>query len=149
MIMEEQDLTQRVTQGYEKFKAGDIAGLMEGFADDIEWVMPDMSGVPFAKTWHGKQGFAEFAKSFNDSLRTSQFEPREIMVQGDKVAVLGFFAGEAKPTGHPVETEWVHLYTYKDGKLKRFQQFSDTAAMEAAFSPGLPIARDSSATLHQ
>ncbi|WP_151446712.1 nuclear transport factor 2 family protein [Lacisediminimonas profundi] len=134
--MNEQQLIEKVKQGNALFIAGDIQQLVGGFADDVEWVMADIPGVPFAKTWKGKQEVAQFFKTFSESLRTSRYEPREYIAQGKKVVVLGYYAGEAKPTGRALEGDWVQIFSYNnEDKLCRFQQFTDTAAYQAAFSP--------------
>jgi ketosteroid isomerase-like protein len=146
--MNEQELIQLVKRGYERFKAGDIAGLLPDFADDIEWVVPDTPGVPFAGTWRGKQEFLEYAKKFHDSMRAAHFEPREFIAQGNKVVVLGHFSGEAKTTGRPLENEWVNVFTYKDDKLTHFQHYGDTAASQAAFASAPIGPRDAGASVH-
>ena len=44
----------------------------------------------------------------------------------------------AKPTGRTYETDFVHLITFRDGKIRRFQEFFDTyAAAEAFLAPAV------------
>ena len=46
-----------------------------------------------------------------ESLEPQQFELREYIAQGNKVVVLGYQRGKAKPTGRPYEIEFVHLWS--------------------------------------
>jgi len=149
--MDGQQITDLAKRGYECFLRGDIPGLMDLCADDIEWIVPDMQSVPFGGTRKGKQELMQFFQSYDASLHTTSFVPREFIAQGDTVVVLGHFDGEAKPTGRQFSNDWVHVLHYRDGKLARFQQYGDTAATEAAFSPrqaSQPMDLGTSATRH-
>ena len=37
-----------IEAAYEKFSAGDIEGLLDFMAEDVEWVLPEISGIPFS-----------------------------------------------------------------------------------------------------
>jgi ketosteroid isomerase-like protein len=41
----------------------------------------------------------------------------------------------ARPTGRIYESDFVHLVTFKDGKIVRFQEFFDTYLAGEAFRP--------------
>jgi ketosteroid isomerase-like protein len=41
-----------------------------------------------------------------------------------------------RSTGRKVVDDAAHLWTFRDGKVARFQVFQDTAALVAAFSEG-------------
>ena len=69
--MSEQENTQLIQAAYDKFNAGDIDGLLGMIAEDVEWVLPDMSGVPFAGIRHGHANVAAFFKSI---LETFSYE---------------------------------------------------------------------------
>ena len=61
-----------------------------------------------------------------------EFEPREFIAAGDHVTVLGWERTTPKPTGKEFTTEWVHVWTVTDGKIRRFKGFLDTATALAA-----------------
>jgi uncharacterized protein len=132
--MTEQETIVMVRQGYDCYKRGDIQSVINMCADDIEWILPEVDGAPFTGTWRGKQEVARYFQTFNQCLRTLKFEIRDIVAGEDKAVMIGYFAGEVIPTGRSLENEIVHVLTYSDGKLQRFQQFGDTAATQAAFS---------------
>ena len=70
------------------------------------------------------------------SIQFQSFEPREFIAQGDKVAVLGHYVGRAKPTGRSFETDWVMIFTLRNGLVTRFIEFADSAGINEAFAAG-------------
>ena len=69
-----------------------------------------------------------------ESLQFERFEPRQFVAQGDTVVVLGFYAGRAS-TGKRIESEWVMVFEFRNGRISQFQEFADSAAINAAFAP--------------
>ena len=61
------------------------------------------------------------------------FSPREFITQYDRVVVLGYEKLRVKTTHNVFENEWVHVWTIRDGKIYKFQEFSDTAVMAKLF----------------
>jgi ketosteroid isomerase-like protein len=53
--------------------------------------------------------------------------PEQFIGMGDMVAVTGRYHGTYRETGKTVNAQLVHVYTVKDGKLTKFQQYTDTA----------------------
>ena len=62
------------------------------------------------------------------------FEPRQFFAAADNVIVFGRTQARVKITGRKFDSEWVHIFTFKDGKLERFQEFYDTAVIVEAFA---------------
>jgi ketosteroid isomerase-like protein len=58
----------------------------------------------------------------------TRLEPREFIDAGEHIIVLGFVASTIKATGKSFESEWVHIFTVKDGLVTRWLEFFDTAA---------------------
>jgi uncharacterized protein len=73
-----------------------------------------------------------FSRIF-DTEEVLHFEPRELVAQGDKVVALGNHAWRVKSTGREYETDFVHVFSVRDGKVTRFQEFMDTAVVSAAY----------------
>ena len=125
-----------VQQGYEAFGRGDIPAVLELLTDDVEWTEQGPSVIPFAGTFRGREGIAEFFTLLDETLEFEQFEPRKFVGQGDTVVVVGYERGLVKPTGRTFETEWAHVYTLRDGKIATGLFLEDTAAQVEAFSAG-------------
>lgn len=88
--------------------------------------------VPHAGERHGKEQVHEFFDILSRSLTFDRFEPREFIAQGDRVVVLGNYRGRAIG-GNAFESEWAMVFTLRNGKVVHFQEFTDSAAINAAF----------------
>lgn len=130
-----QENKQLAMQCYQKFQAQDIEGLMQNFADDIEWVGVESEFLPFSGTYRGRQEVMQYFGLLAQSQEAMQFEPREFIAEDDKVVVCGDSQWQVRATGRSYINPWVHVFTMRDGKVARFQQFNDTAAAERAYRP--------------
>ena len=130
--MSEQDSLRIVQEGYRDFSRGDIQTLLGKFADDIEWVIPGSN--PLSGTYKGRNHVGEFFKRLSDLTEITAFEPHEFVAQGDQVVVLGRETGQVKSTGRTFQSDWAMAFTLRNGKVVRFQEYADTANLEAAFS---------------
>jgi hypothetical protein len=127
--------TATVKRFYDLFKKRDIQAGLAMFADNAVMYGPAPAGVlPWGGEHRGKEGVAQFFKSLGQSLEPQQFDLYEYITQGDKVVVLGYQKGLAKPTGKPYEIEFVHVWTVQDGKLAEFRVYNDTAALVDALA---------------
>jgi uncharacterized protein len=131
--MNEQQNIEAVKQAYEAFGTGDMPTLLGMFDENIEWRTPDVEGSPFQSAYDGREAVAEFFKTIDEHENFSQFEPREFIAQGDRVVVLGALTSTVNSTGRNYQTEWVHFFTMRDGKITNFKEFFDTAAASKAF----------------
>ena len=120
---------------YAAFGRGDIDALLTMATPDIEW---NSGGVkrqyPAFGTHKGPAGVKEFFRTVAETVEFSEFSPREFYGDRDKVFVLGFYAGTIKRNGHKVATEWLMVFTLRDGKVAKFREFTDTYAVEEAYS---------------
>lgn len=126
---------QLVMRGYQFFQDGNIEGLLQLFSDDIEWQGYQSEFVPFSRDYHGRQDVAQFFAELGQAQEANLFEPQEVIAEGDKVVVMGEAEWTIRATGTHYGYPWVHVFTVRDGKIARFQQYYDTAATEAAFMP--------------
>jgi ketosteroid isomerase-like protein len=120
---------------YAAFRAGDVSGLIALLSPDVEWCEPPNPFNPAAGSRHGHAGFLEWLRIGKESEDILALEPRQFLADADSVAVVGHSTCRAKPTGRTYETDFVHLVTFKDGKIARFQEFFDTYAAGEAFRP--------------
>jgi ketosteroid isomerase-like protein len=121
---------------YAAFLKGDIPAILAVLSPDVEWGEPDNPFNPAAGTRRGHPGFLEWLRLGKESEDILTLEPRQVLVDGETVAVVGYTKCLAKPTGRTYETDFVHVITFKDGKIVRFQEFFDTYAAGEAFRPG-------------
>jgi ketosteroid isomerase-like protein len=121
-----------VNQAYSNFKTGDIEALLNLFAEDITWTLPEMAGVPFAGARTGRASVAEFFASVGGTQESLRFEPRELIGEGDRVIALGSYSWRVKATDREFTSDFAHAWTIRDGKATDFREYMDTAACIAA-----------------
>ena len=131
-IMNEQENTKLAQQVYENFKSGDIKALLNLLSENIEWQLPEIENVPFSGQRRGHEQMGEFFASLADTQEVQHFDPREFIAQGDKVVALGHYAWLVKSTGREFGGDFAHVFTVRDGKVIRFHEYMDTAAVAAA-----------------
>jgi uncharacterized protein len=130
--MSEQQNTRVVQQVYQAFGAGDVRALLNLLAADVEWRLPEMTHVPFAGTWQGHPGVEKFLGTLARTQDVVEFKPTQFVSQGDTVIVLGHFAMRVKSTGRMSSSDWAHVWTIADGKVRRFREYVDTAVVSNA-----------------
>ncbi len=126
---------QIVLQLYEAFRRGDVSGIVALLSPDVEWSEPENPFNPAAGTRRGEAGFLEWLRVGHEAEEILVLEPRQILSNPDSVAVVGHSKCLAKPTGRTYDTDFVHVVTFRDGKIVRFQEFFDTFAAAEAFRP--------------
>lgn len=125
--------TRLAQSAYEAFGRGDMAALAEVMADDIEWVSPgDPADDPNAGTFKGKEAVLAWFGGLASTLEFTTFEPREFIAQNDKLVSLVYAEATVRDTGRAVINPEAHVWTFRDGKVARFEIYQDTAAVAAA-----------------
>ena len=98
-------------------------------ADSAEWwVAGPRDVLPFAGSWRGLEGVAEFEKQLDATMRYDKVELREYLVSGMDVVAIFLGEGIARATGKTFRGDIVRLYTFKDGKVVRVRNYYDTGA---------------------
>lgn len=120
---------------YAAFETGDVEAIAALATDDLEWSIPGPPTVPFAGMFRGKEGIRRFFTIAVETLNVVEQRLDGFITDGDRVAALGYEDMQVKATGRHYRTTWVHLYTFRDGKIAKFEEFVDTAAQAAAFAP--------------
>ncbi|HKB11358.1 MAG TPA: nuclear transport factor 2 family protein [Vicinamibacterales bacterium] len=134
--MQEAQNTKVVQDAYAAFSKGDIPALLNLVADDVVWhgVYGGSADVPQAGVRRGRAAVAEFFKLVGETVAFSRFEPHDFIATGDKVVTLGHYSGTVKTTGRTFDSDFAMVSTFRDGKIARFQEFTDSAAVNAAYA---------------
>jgi uncharacterized protein len=131
--MDEQANITLVKQCYDAFMKGDIPRLMNFVDPDIDWQLPTIESIPFSGKRHGHTEVADFFETMNDMQVAQEFMPREFIVQGDRVVVLGHYAWSVRANNASYESDWTHIFTIRNGKVAAFREFLDTHVAAQAF----------------
>lgn len=133
--MDAQQNKQLVIEGYQRFQAKDIEGVLELLSDNVEWIGPELECAPFSGCYHGKDAVRQYFAQLDAVQDANRFEPTAFIAEGDKVVVVGNASWHVKATGRDYDSPWVHIFTVRDGKVTQFEQYVDTAATERAYRP--------------
>lgn len=131
--MAEQENIALAQQGYNNFKSGNIHAIVDQSTEDIVWELPEVEGVALSGIRKGQAGVTEFFATVARDQEALEFEPREFIAQNDKVVVLGHYRWRIRETGREFESDFVHVFTIRDGKFAGFREYFDTAAAAAAY----------------
>ncbi|MGN6761548.1 MAG: nuclear transport factor 2 family protein [Leifsonia sp.] len=118
--------------GYAAFAAGDIPTVLGLFADDLVWTTPD--SVPFGGVYSGPQGAAEFFTKLPQNFAELRVEPQRFIEAGDTVVVPGRHRGRTV-AGNAFDVPFVHVWSYRNGKVTAFTEVMDSAPVVAALAP--------------
>jgi ketosteroid isomerase-like protein len=126
--------TKIVKDAYDAFGRGDVQTLLGYFDDAILWkpVHGAAGHVPTAGERRGTAAVGEFFKIVKEQVTFLRFEPKDFVAEGDKVVAIGHYAAQV-PTGRGFDSDFVMVFTLRDGKVVQFQEFSDSAAINAAY----------------
>jgi ketosteroid isomerase-like protein len=132
--MSEQQNVKLVQDAYAAFKRGDIKSIVDACANDIEWTSPGEGLIPTGGTYRGLAGVSRFFQNVGQSVEFAAFEPRTFVAQGDTVVSFGNYRAKVKETGKYAESDWAMVFTIRDGRFVRFQEYADTAAFASAYA---------------
>jgi ketosteroid isomerase-like protein len=119
---------------YAAFGRSDIGAILGACAPDVSWQdYGRPSDFPSFGPRQGVAGVQAFFGVLASELEFLQFDPREFNAAGDRVFVLGHSQVRVNKTGQLVDTDWVHVFTVRDGKLAAFTEFADTAQFAEAY----------------
>ena len=133
--MQEAQNTKVVQDAYAAFGRGDVEGILDRLDDDVVWRGVYGAGphVPTAGERRGKAQVAEFFKQVAQNVNFSLFEPKEFIATGDKVVALGHYTATT-PIGKAFDSDFAMVFTLRNGKVTEFQEFTDSAAVNAAYA---------------
>lgn len=120
---------------YDCFGRGDIPGILEKLADNIEWWHAgDPSVVRYAGTFHGKDGVVQFFQTLGADTEFTGFEVSNYRTDGNKVICDGNVACIARPTGRAYSVFPTFTWAFDEqGKVHKLHADADMSPAEAAF----------------
>ena len=117
-----------IQEAYQAFGRGDLPAILALVAEDVNWKFCGTRGMPYTGTFRGKDQVGQWFGSIPTVEDIQAFEPREFIEAGEHLTVLGWERTAAKPSGKVFETEWVHIFTVRDGRIVRFWGMYDSEA---------------------
>lgn len=121
-----------IKNAYAAFSKGDVPTVLGVMDPEIKWYEAEGNPyMPSGEAFHGpdavlNQLFARLATEWEGFT----VHPQTFHNAGDTVIVEGRYTGTFKSTGKSQDTQMCHIWTFSNGKVVKFQQYVDTAAMQ-------------------
>jgi ketosteroid isomerase-like protein len=133
--MSEQENLKSVRQVYQGFVHSDLGAIVQPLAEDVDWqIVGHFQKVPWPAAWRGRRALERYFTILAEALEVEIFQPDEFIVDGDNVVVLGHERMVARATGRIVEASWAQVWTFREGLVIRYREYTDSAAWEAAYA---------------
>ena len=117
-----------VQAAYAAFGRGDVPAIQALVSEPTEWTFRGPRDLPYSGTFRTRDEIGRWFAAVASVDDVQAFEPREFLVSGDHVTVLGWERTAARPDGRTFETEWVHVFTVRGGAIVRFWGMYDNEA---------------------
>lgn len=119
---------------YDAFARGDVPSMLAAMDPKVEWNEAEhvtlWPGGPIIGTEQVvSQVFARFPELYGDTFR---IEVQRLHDCGDSVIMQGRYTAVVQPTGRDLSVQVVHVWDIGDGKVVRWQQYTDTWAFAEA-----------------
>ena len=113
---------------YKAFATGDIATVLAALDPQVEWWEAEnfiyADGNPYVGPEAVLTGvFMRIASDWDGFAVT----PKEVLDAGDTAINQGHYSGTHKQTDKQARAQFAHFFTFRDGKIAKFQQYTDTA----------------------
>lgn len=120
---------------YEAFGKGDIPSVIAALDPEVEWWEAEnfiyADNNPYVGPNAVLEGVFMRIGSEWDGFTVS---PKEVLNAGDTVIGQGYYSGTYKKSGRQVRAQFAHFFSFRDGKVIKFQQYTDTAQFKEAVS---------------
>ena len=118
---------------YEAFGTGDIATVLAALHSNVEWWEAENFIYAQGNPYVGPNGVLEgvFMRIAND-WNGFVVSPDGVLDAGDTAIGYGHYIGTNKASGKAVRAQFAHFFTFHDGKVIKFQQYTDTAQFRDA-----------------
>lgn len=118
---------------YDAFATGDIPTIIAALDPRVEWWEAENFIYADRNPYVGPSAVLEgvFAR-IADEWEGFAVSPEGILDAGDTVVGHGYYSGTYKANGAGVRAQFAHHFTFRDGKVVKFQQYTDTAQFARA-----------------
>lgn len=121
---------------YEAFARGDAPAVLSALDSDVIWMEAENVGYDDRNPYRGPQAVGEgvFGRIMSD-IPNFSVHPERFIDGGDTVVTLGRYRGTHKATGRPIDAQFAHVWTIRNGRVTNFQQYTDTAQWQRSSNP--------------
>ncbi len=122
-----QENLQVIRDLYDSFGRGDVPAVLGQMHEAIEWREAENYMYADRNPYVGPQAILEgvFMRIGSD-WDAFTVTPEEWMDAGHHIVVLGTYTAKHKGTGKEVNAQFAHVWGVRNGRVVRFQQYTDT-----------------------
>lgn len=118
---------------YEASAKGDKASAIACLDPEVVWRLAENFIYAGEKPRVGPDEVLEGFKRIDEEWEGFAVTPMELLDAGDTVIAKGYYTGTHRKSGKRLRAQFAHFYDLRDGRVIRFQQYTDTAQfIEAA-----------------
>lgn len=118
---------------YAAFGRGDVAAVLGAFDTGISWREADGFLYADGNPYIGPQAVAQGVfQRIVTNVEGFNLSVENVIDGGDTVVAEGRYRGTMKSTGTAVDAQFAHVWQLREGKVVRFQQYTDTRQWAAA-----------------
>jgi len=130
------ELEEVTREFYRRVGQGEVDGVIELLSDQVTWTVPGPTAIPYAGTFLGKEGVAEFFRILLAHEDLQSFVPNEFVIDDARgvVCVLGAETAVAIATGRKFSTKWAEIFRVSNGLITAFEEHIDTFALAEAYT---------------
>lgn len=89
--------------------------------------------IPLYGTFHGKEGVRKYLNLLAEAEQIERFVLHKLIGNQDAACAWGNFRIKVNVTGKVFESDWAIICEVEQERIRFFQIFEDTAALEEAF----------------
>jgi ketosteroid isomerase-like protein len=124
----ERDL-EKIEELYRAQQKRDISSILMLMSPEVEIIQsPEL---PWGGNYRGHDGVKKFLATLAEHI-DSQVQVERMIDAGDKIAVVGRTVGKARKTNLEFDLPVVHIWTFNEGQVIRFEPYIDNATLLAA-----------------
>lgn len=125
-----------VQRVYDLFSAGKLNEIPELLTDNFEWTFYGPEQLPWSGTYIGRSGVEKFFEIVGELIEVEHFDTSEYIDAGDWVVVRGTSQARILATEVRYTTNWVNIFTLRDGRICRLHDLYETASVVLALQAG-------------
>jgi ketosteroid isomerase-like protein len=132
--MTEQKNERIIRQTYDAYLSANLEAVLNSCSEETEWLAcGPPEHLPYAGRHTGREQVARYFAILDDKEESNHLVPQEFIATGDKVIVFGNYRARVNANGQRFETDFVHVFTLRNGRITKFRDYYDTAAAVAAY----------------
>lgn len=116
-----------VNELYAAYSSRNFQRIAEILDEDIDWIIYGPVQVfPFAGQRRGRTAVLEAMGSIAKDFSLERYEPRIVIVEGDRAAVMSEVAFLQRSTGRMLSMQLANFLRFRNGRLIEFREFANT-----------------------